>query len=204
MLGINWNTFTDQIVINLEDISVLAREREPTKKNIVSLVGKFYDPLGFLAPIVVQFKMFLQLMCESKIEWDQLITEDLLSKWQKLLKCLWESQTISIPRCCTLQVTGGVTSYTLCGFCEASLGAYAAVVYLLMETNDGNTVRFLAAKTRVSSLREQTIPRLELLSSLLSARLITTISQSLVQLSYPCCFTDSMVTLYWIEGVYNA
>ena len=81
VLGIKWNTFTDQFVINLQDITDLARSLEPTKRNIVSLVGKFYDPLGFLAPVVVQFKMFLQLMCESKMEWDQLITEELLWKW---------------------------------------------------------------------------------------------------------------------------
>lgn len=199
-----WNVNSDQFVVDLVEIARLARSLEPTKRNIVSLVGKFYDPLGILAPVVVKFKMFLQTMCEAKLEWDQPLPSELLSRWQKLNAGLLEVPTISIPRCCTEQMDGRVISYTLCGFCDASLGVYAAVVYLLMETEMGQSVRFLAAKTRVSPLRKQTIPRLELLSTLLLSQLVTSISQSLeneLQLSPPCCFTDSKVALFWIQGV---
>ena len=147
ILGARWNVNTDQFVVSLDEIARLARSLEPIKRNIVSPVGKFYDPLGILAPVVVKFKMFLQTMCEAKLEWDQPLPTDLLSRWQKLSAGLLEAQTISIPRCCTEQVEGEVISYTLCGFCDASFGAYAAVVYLLMETERKHSVRFLAAKT---------------------------------------------------------
>ena len=179
ILEIKWNVETDQIVVSLEEVAQIAVSLEPTKRNIVSLVGKFYDPLGILAPIVVKFKMFLQTMCEAKLEWDQLLPVNLLSQWQKLSASLLEAQSISIPRCCTEQADAELISYTLCGFCDASLGAYGAVVYLLMETDEWQSVKFLAAKTRVSPLRKQTIPRLELLSALLLARLVTSISKSL-------------------------
>lgn len=96
-------------------------------------------------------------------------------------------------------------SSTLCGVCDASLEAYAAVVYLLMETENGHSVMFLAAKTRVSPLRKQSIPRLERLSALLLSRLMRSISQSLeneLQLLPPSCFTDSKVALFIrIQGV---
>ena len=42
-----------------------------------------------------------------------------------------------------------------CGFCDTSLGAYATVVYLFMETDNEHSVRFLTAKTRVSPLRKK-------------------------------------------------
>ena len=38
-----------------------------------------------------------------------------------------------------------------CGFCDASCKAYAAVVYLLIETPAGRYVRFVASKTRVAT-----------------------------------------------------
>ena len=48
-----------------------------------------------------------------------------------------------------------------------------------------------------------TIPRLELLSTLLLAHLIVTASESLstrIELGEPRCFTDSQVSLFWIKG----
>ena len=68
----------------------------------------------------------------------------------------------------------------------------------------GNSVEFVAAKTRVSPAGGQTIPRLELLSALLLAELITSVLTALkvdMQLSSMACFTDSKVGLYWIRGL---
>lgn len=65
-------------------------------------------------------------------------------------------------------------SYRLCGFCDASLSAYAAVIYLSIESEDESCMRFIAAKTRVAPLKKQSVPRLELLSAVLLARLMDT------------------------------
>ncbi len=60
------------------------------------------------------------------------------------------------------------------------------------------------SKTRVSPLNPQTIPRLELLSALLLARLMRSVTASLevkLNLTQPTCYSDSMVALFWIVGV---
>ena len=51
------------------------------------------------------------------------------------------------------------------GYCDASAIAYAAVIYLVETTSSGKHSSFVVAKTRVSPLKSQTIPRLELLSA---------------------------------------
>ena len=63
------------------EIASLARDVEPIKRHVVAIVGKFYDPMGFLSPTVIQFKMFFQQLCQSKLAWDQPLTGELLNKW---------------------------------------------------------------------------------------------------------------------------
>ena len=53
VLGVRWDVAADQLVMSLEDIASAAVELEPTKRAIVSLMGRVYDPLGLLSPIVV-------------------------------------------------------------------------------------------------------------------------------------------------------
>ena len=83
---------------------------------------------------------------------------------------------------------------------------YDTVVYLVIKSETKTDhVQFVASKTRVVPLQQQTIPsRLELLSVLLLAWLITTIAGILLQeltLDSLECYTDSQVTLCWIQGI---
>ena len=95
-------------------------------------------------------------------------------------------------------------TYELCGFCDASTRAYAAVVYLVMHTDTGRFVRFVVSKTRVAPVQRQTVPRVELLSALLLARLVASVTEALMlqlTLNPLKCFTDSKVALFWIRGL---
>ena len=80
-----------------------------------------------------------------------------------------------------------------------AINAYAAVVYLQIETADETYLKFLTSKTRVTRLVEQTIPRLKLLSALILARLISHIQSVLeefIPISHVRCWSDLEVALY--------
>ena len=200
-LGVKWNTSEDQLGYTFDSVIKATDNSEPTKWGIVSAIGKFYDPMGYLSPIVIKFKVFMQALCEAKIGWDELIPEQLMIRWEVLLSELRKAKIITIPRSYLSGLDGEILSYKLCGYCDASLTAYAAVIYLLIETESGS---YVASKTSVSPLKKQTIPRLELLSALLLSRLMDTVLATFkneIVISASVCFTDSNVALYWIQGV---
>ena len=63
------------------------------------------------------------------------------------------------------------------------------------------TTNFVASKSRVTPIKPTTIPRLELLSNLLLARLMENVKRAFRNLGYTvktCFWTDSKVTLSWI------
>ncbi len=116
----------------------------------MSLVGKIYDPLGFLAPVVIRLKCLFQELCELKLEWDEPLTGALLSKWESMVTDLQADQQIRVPRYLLCEVHHQVDSFCLVGFCDASQKAYGAVVYLRVKTQEGFRLQFLTSKTRVN------------------------------------------------------
>ena len=203
VLGITWKPDCDSLNFDLSDLSATAEALHPTKRNLVSMIGRIYDPLGFLAPVTIKFKILFQKLCQSKLDWDGDLPEDLLREWRALLTDLKEAVPISIPRSYSYRVKGVPSSYTICGFCDASTRAYAAVIYLVIESDVSTEVKFVVSKTRVAPLQSQTIPRLELLSAFLLSKLVTSVvdclSFTLPQIELRC-YTDSQVALFWIQG----
>ena len=120
ILGMRWNTSSDRLCFNFEEIAQHALKLKPTKRHLVSVVGRFYDPLGFLSPVVIKFKMLFQA----------LLTGSLLTIWKMLISELQASPNMTMPRYLLDGITGAVKSVCLRGFCDASKRVYAAMVYL--------------------------------------------------------------------------
>lgn len=107
--------------------------------------------------------MLMQDLCNTKVGWDQPLEGEVLTKWHGLIDDLRRGEPMMLPRCYLCGARDEARRYRLYGFCDASTAAYAAVVSLVEEADDHKYSSFVS-KTRVSPLKAQTIPRLELLS----------------------------------------
>ena len=64
-LGIHWNTETDEFVLKIRQ-----KEKEHTRRGLMSVVSSVYDPLGFVYPLVLGAKVIFPDECKSKKGWD--------------------------------------------------------------------------------------------------------------------------------------
>ena len=98
VLGVQWNVDKDEFCFGIGEIAHTMEDLKPTKRNLVSIATRFFDPLGVVTPVTVLFKMFCQQLCEVKIGWDEPLTGSLLEKWDQLLLMLRSAEGIVIPR----------------------------------------------------------------------------------------------------------
>ena len=50
--GIIWNEANDTIVFNFKEMCDFFKTLNPTKRNVLKVLAMFYDPVGFLQPII--------------------------------------------------------------------------------------------------------------------------------------------------------
>ena len=149
--------------------------------------------------MTVKLKLFCQELCKKHFGWDDVLDERSKKVWASLQHELRESEPIHVQRWYFEGIQSEILTTSLEGFCDASMTAYADVVYLKIVTTDGVYLRLVTSKTKVALLVKQSTPRLELLSALILARLVTHVKEALkgfVSISSVRCWTDLEVALY--------
>ena len=158
------------------------------------------------ATVVVQLKIFFQEICKKKYEWDEELQDEMRLKWLHILDNIQKVEEIQIPRCYNYyEVNDPFDVIQLIGFSDASPVAYGSCVYIKFVTRSGKIhVSFVTSKSRIAPLkREISIPRLELLGNVLLSRLMTSVLAAFdpeLEISNIMCFTDSKVSLAWIQN----
>ncbi len=149
-------------------------------------------------------KMLFQTLCTSSINWDDDLSGKALSSWNSLVHDLKALSDIRVPRCYFSRRDDSSPTHQIHGFCNASDLAFAAVVYLRTEYNNGEVeVNLVASKTRIAPIKRQTIPRLELLGANTLARLVDSIVKALTsikEIADVILWTDSFTALCWIRN----
>ena len=167
VLGLYWDHQRDVISLKISEIFKEVVNIVPIKRNILSIIASVFDPIGYLQPLVIMFKILFQEICKLNIKWDDNIGV-LAYKWNEIVKSLASSEIICFKRCYYLHdIRDPVEKYYLHGFSDASNSASAAVVCIKAVTKYENiSVTFVTSKSRIVPLNKSTnIPRLELLGN---------------------------------------
>ena len=65
---------------------------------MLSVLCSIYDPLGFIAPCILEPKPIVQECWKRNLDWDDLLPCDLLSRFENWQKELYLIKDIKVPR----------------------------------------------------------------------------------------------------------
>lgn len=196
VLGLSWHPIEDTFYFNLRDMET---PPELTKRTVLSRIARLFDPLGWLAPVVIKAKIIMQLLWQEKKGWDDEIDAEYQIMWNKWENELSQINQFKLPRWNSYNPQAEIVE--IHGFADASKMAYGASLYLRVVDGDQVFVTLLLAKSKVAPLKGLTIPRLELAAAHLLTKLakhylkITTLNISSTHL-----WSDSTDVLQWLKG----
>ena len=135
IIRLNWNIERDTFVFRFDWLVEFAKELILNKRTVLKVVAKLYDPLGLISPLFITIKTLFQDLCRLKIGWDDPLDEELSLRYSQWLSDLSKAECIPIQRCYLPDES--VISLQIYGFGDGSAVAYAAAVYLRVETSQG-------------------------------------------------------------------
>ena len=182
--------------------SIVLKDQPLTRRGVLATVASVYDPLGFLAPLVLRAKKILQEICRRGVSWDDPLPEDVRPRWERWKLDLLRLKELQIPRCFEPKTMSQKKSYELHNFADASTSGYGQCSYLRVKDEDGNVnVSLVMGKSRVAPLKITTIPRLELTAAVVSAKVGVMLQEELNYANLKQFFwTDSKVVLGYINN----
>ena len=194
ILGLKWNVQTDELGI---PCSIPDDSQVPTRRSLLSMAAKVYDPLGIVSPVLLPVKAMLQT--KTKLGWDDSDPE-IASCLQEFMAGLNLVSKFSVPRCYKPDSDSfdKPKHVSIHGFSDASNVGYSAVVYLRQVSTSGQVAcSFVTGKSRVApKLKGQvsaaTIPKLELNAAALLTKLVDNVKT--------CIDIQINDTVYWCDS----
>ena len=224
-LGVQWQVLDDTISLKPGQQLIKAKQ-QITKRVVASAVAGIFDPLQLAAPFVITGKLILQtiwlnqneaiqrqkengmtptdILQLRKSQWDEELPRPTAAQFLTWVNQIETITNLHLPRC--LVDDNPPEQRQLHVFSDASPNAFACAVYLRTTyKNNPATVHLMAAKARVAPKElKNNIPRMELMGTVIAARLAKHILSALpTQDGEPLpthFWTDSSVALQWITS----
>ena len=179
ILGALWDEIDDTFIFDFKEIAELSEILSVTKRNILKILAMFFDPIGILQPLVINFKILFQKVCNEKFDWDEVISEELQEEWKIIMNSFKLIGKLKVSRkIVSLDDVDQLEKLTI-------------------------SVNLVTSKSRPAPIKGPIIPRLELLGNLLLSRLMDSVEKSLskiLSISEVFLWIESQITLVWIRA----
>ena len=198
-LGLWW----DQLEDTLSFKAGFKWDLKYTKRSALSFSNAVFDPLNWICPLHVQNRLLLRDLWSQKYAWDKSFHQDetLVKRWNYLRQNCFAAMDIKMKLDIRIRDETQIHVFT-----DASIQAYGAVLYLVTpksrEYPEGE-VFMIKAKAKIVPVdknpTEDTMPRWELASIVVGAKLLVFVLDAVPQLIGKPVFiwNDNKPSLCW-------
>ena len=182
------------------EFNVQLQDKPVTRRGILSVRSTIFDPLGFVSPFILPAKHIGQEAVRKRLGYDDKLPEELQQRWRE-----WKDEAPALSKFKIKRwqsVPGKAVVQELHHFCDASNIGYGTASYLREKHEDGKiNISLLYAKSRVTPVKEFTIPRLELAAAKEAVKANNTLQRALkTSIDDVFYWTDSTIVLKYINN----
>lgn len=124
VLGIMWNYKDDEFQFKVQHRD---QPQVITKRIMTSEAARIYDPQGYVTPITIRAKLYIQELWREGSDWDKPLTQELQAEWRNFYEEIRVIARIKIPRWLGTATTKQAQIHL---YCDASSKAYGAAAYV--------------------------------------------------------------------------
>ncbi|GBN99825.1 hypothetical protein AVEN_156996-1 [Araneus ventricosus] len=143
-LGISWKPFQDRFAFKVS----ISMKPSYTKREVLSVIARLYDPLGFLGPVLTKAKVLLLRLWQLRLDWDDELPNPIADEWKEFVTTMKYIEKVKITR---FILTDTWLRIVLQDFADASEAAYGAVIYLqcFYQNNNAKLVKKIRSSPRL-------------------------------------------------------
>ena len=188
----SYDSQADEFTFCFSDLTTQLSKLPASRRSLLKITASIFAT----SPFVIRLKILFQTLCSQRIEWDCLLEGEHLKQWNSFTTEFDTLNQVRVPLCYFSKGFSPVIK-EIHRFSDAS----ERVLYVRTVSHDGTVItRLIASKTRVSPVKKQSIPQLELLGALILTRLVNTVLIDCPQKMKVTCWVDSTSTLFWINN----
>jgi hypothetical protein len=194
---LGYNYFPESDAISVAG-AAFSESHQFSKRIILSEISKIFDPLGLCSPVTVRGKLLMKRIWASKVGWDELLPEEMISDWLKLKLDLQTLTEIKFDR--KLAREGDKVSLVL--FADASKQFYGFNAYVVSEGETAPRSKLAFAKVKNAPSKSKSLPTLELMAVLLCLKCLDTLLTALsgVKIQNVIIGVDAQIVLSWVTS----
>ena len=214
LAGFRWFTESDTISLNLKDLVFSKKQRgkrpaaaevniipsKLTRRHCVAKVAEIYDLLGKFTPLTAEMKLDLHELVTRKLQWDDVIPDNLRAVWESHFQMMQEMRNIRFNRAIIPTDAVDLNIDTL-DFGDASQRLLCVAIYARFRRSNGEySCQLVLARSRLVP-DGMSQPRAELYAALINAYSGEIVKRAFYKIHRSSIkFTDSQIALHWIDN----